>query len=91
MKDKISNIIPTIFAEIESDGCNESEKLLKYYLGCTAKQRAVVDNVLMYLCGWTMKAILCNVSSLPIMEKGEQFLKVIEIFALLCSHYKMSL
>jgi len=32
-----------------------------------------------------------NVSSLPIMEKGEQFLKVIEIFALLCSHYKMSL
>jgi hypothetical protein len=32
-----------------------------------------------------------SVSSLPIMEKGEQFLKVIEIFALLCSHYKMSL
>jgi len=60
MKDKIGNIIPTIFAEIESDGCNESEGLLKYYLRCTAKERAVVNNVLMYLCGWTFKAILCK-------------------------------
>jgi hypothetical protein len=32
-----------------------------------------------------------SVSSLPIMEKGEQFLRVIGIFALLCSHYKISL
>ena len=32
-----------------------------------------------------------NVSSLPIMEKGEQFLRVIGIFALLCSHYKICL
>jgi hypothetical protein len=31
-----------------------------------------------------------NVSSLPILEKGEQFLRVIEIFALLCSHYTNS-
>jgi hypothetical protein len=28
---------------------------------------------------------------LPIMEKDEQFLRVIGIFALLCSHYKLSL
>jgi hypothetical protein len=91
MDEKISNIIWTVFAEIENDDEDDSEELLNYYLRCTAKERAVVDNVLMYLCGWTMKAILCNVSSLPIMEKGEQFLKVIEIFALLCSHYKMSL
>jgi hypothetical protein len=32
-----------------------------------------------------------NVSSLPILEKGEQFPRVICILALLCSHYKMSL
>jgi hypothetical protein len=31
------------------------------------------------------------VSSLLIMEKREQFLRVSGIFALLCSHYKMSL
>ena len=32
MDDKIQNIIPTLFAEIESDGENESEALLDYYL-----------------------------------------------------------
>ena len=69
MKDKISNIIPTIFAEIESDGCNESEKLLEYYLNCTAKERAVVDNVLMYLCGWTFETILGK-CGIRIGEKG---------------------
>jgi hypothetical protein len=38
----------------------------------------------------TIKSLF-NVSSLPIMEKGEQFLWVIGILALLCSHYKISL
>jgi hypothetical protein len=36
-------------------------------------------------------SVLFNVSSLPILEKGEQFLRVIGIFALLCSHYKIRL
>jgi hypothetical protein len=69
MDEKISNIIPTIFIEIESDGENESEALLNYYLDCTAKERAVVDNVLMYLCGWTFETILgkCGIG---IGEKG---------------------
>jgi hypothetical protein len=58
MTDKISNIIPTIFAEMESDDENESEKLLKYYLDAAWKERAVVDNVLLYLCGWSFKTIL---------------------------------
>jgi hypothetical protein len=34
--------------------------------------------------------VLWNVSSLPILEKGEQFPRVICILALLCSHYIMS-
>src|SRR5437588_12948780 len=33
----------------------------------------------------------CIVSSLPILEKGEQFPRVICILALLCSHYKYGL
>src|SRR5215468_6353170 len=33
----------------------------------------------------------CNVSSLPILAKGEQFLRVIGILTLLCSHYKIGL
>ena len=36
MDEKIQNIIPTIYAEMESDGENESEELLEYYLHCTA-------------------------------------------------------
>jgi len=47
------------------------------------------------IAAWALRTVVgllvYSVSSLPIMEKGEQFLKVIEIFALLCSHYKMSL
>ena len=70
MNEKISNIIWTIFAEIESDDENDSERLLDYYLRCTAKERAVVDNVLMYLCGWTFETILgkCGIG---IGKKGE--------------------
>jgi hypothetical protein len=69
MEEKIDNIIPTIFAEFESDGENESEALLDYYLGCTAKERAVVDNVLMYLCGWTFETLLGK-CGIRIGEKG---------------------
>jgi hypothetical protein len=32
MNDKINNIIPTIYAEMESDGENESKRLLRYFL-----------------------------------------------------------
>ena len=70
MEEKINNLIPTIFAEIESDGENESEELLQYYLHCTAQQKAVVDNVLMYLCGWTFATLLAK-CGLRIGEKGE--------------------
>ena len=34
-------------------------------------------------------ALVPNRSSLPILEKGEQFPRVICIFALLCSHYNI--
>jgi hypothetical protein len=37
------------------------------------------------------RTCIFNVPSLPIMEKGEQFLRVSGIFALMCSHYKISL
>jgi hypothetical protein len=69
MDEKISNIIGTIFAEMESDGENESELLLDYYLRCTAKERAVVDNVLIYLCGWTFETLLGK-CGIRIGEKG---------------------
>jgi hypothetical protein len=58
MDDKINNIIPTIYVEMESDGDNESEELLHYYLRCTQQERDVVDNVLLYICGWTFETLL---------------------------------
>jgi len=70
MDEKINNLIPTIFAEMESDGDNESEKLLAYYLDCNVQERAVVDNVLMYLCGWTFETLLVK-CGLRIGAKGE--------------------
>ena len=58
MEEKIQNIIPTLYAEIEADGENESEELLAYYLNCNQQERDVVDNVLMYICGWTFETLL---------------------------------
>ena len=58
MEDKINNIIPTLMGEIESDGENESRKLLLYYMRCSRQEKTVVNNVFMYLCGWTFPTIL---------------------------------
>jgi hypothetical protein len=58
MEDQINNLIPTIMAEIESDGENESDRLLAYYLRCSTQEKAVVDNVMIYLCGWGFVTLL---------------------------------
>ena len=70
MDEKINTIIPTLFAEMESDGENESEELLNYYLECNPQERDVVDNVLMYICGWTLETLLAK-CGIRIGEKGE--------------------
>jgi hypothetical protein len=69
MDEKIQNIIPTLFAEMEADDENESEALLDYYLDCKAQERDVVDNVLMYICGWTFETLLGK-CGIRIGEKG---------------------
>lgn len=58
MENRINNIIPTLLREIESDGENESRKVLLYYMRCSRQEKTVVNNVLMYLCGWTFPTIL---------------------------------
>ena len=70
MDEKIHNIIPTLYAEMESDGENESEELLNYYLNCHQQERDVVDNVLMYICGWTFETLLGK-CGIRISEMGE--------------------
>jgi hypothetical protein len=66
MEDKINNIIPTLMGEIASDGQNESRKLLIYYMRCNRQEKAVVNNVCLYLCGWTFPTILkkCGIRSM---------------------------
>jgi len=49
MGEKINNIIPILYAEIESDGENESKALLGYYVECNSQERAVVNNIMMYI------------------------------------------
>ena len=60
MEDQINNLIPTIMSEIESDKENESDRLLAYYLRSNTQEKAVVDNVLMYLCGCTFETLLAS-------------------------------
>jgi hypothetical protein len=69
MDEKVQNIIPTLFAEIESDGENESDKLLAYYLRCNTQERDVMNNVLMYICGWTFETLLAK-CGIEIAEDG---------------------
>lgn len=70
MEEQINNIIPVLMGEIESDGENESDLLLNYYLRCNAQEKAVVNNVMIYLCGWSFETLLekCGIG---IDEKGE--------------------
>jgi hypothetical protein len=70
MEDQINNIIPTIMGEIESDGENESKYLFAYYLACNQQEKTVVNNVMIYLCGWSFETILqkCDIE---IDERGE--------------------
>jgi hypothetical protein len=73
MDDKIHNIIPTLFAEMESDGENESEELLNYFRRCNAQERDVIGNVMMYLCGWTFETLLAK-CGIKISREGEPIL-----------------
>ena len=70
MEEQINNIIPVIMAEIESNREKDSNELFNYYLRCNTQEKAVVNNVMIYLCGWSFETLLekCGIG---IDEKGE--------------------
>ena len=74
MNDKINNIIPTIYAEMESDGENESKALLGYYMECNAPEKAVINNVMIYICGWSFETLL-EKCGIEVNEEGEPILE----------------
>jgi hypothetical protein len=73
MDEKIHNIIPTLMGEIESDQENESKELLGYYMRCNSSKKTVVNNVFMYLCGWSFETIL-EKCGIRVDEEGEPLL-----------------
>ena len=54
----MDDVIPTIYTEMTTDGENESEELIDYYNRCDQRERAVINEVCMYLCGWSFETIL---------------------------------
>jgi len=52
------DVISTIETEILSDESNESMKLLAMYKDATEEERAIMDTMLVDICGWTMGSII---------------------------------
>jgi hypothetical protein len=73
MKNKINNLIPTIYAEMASDDQNDSERLLNYYMRYAKYDRAVINEVMLYLCGWSFETLL-DKSGIKIDKDGEPIL-----------------
>jgi hypothetical protein len=74
MEKKINNIIPTLMGEIESDQENEPKELFDYYLACNQIEKAVVNNFMMYLCGWSFETIL-EKCGIKVDESGEPIIE----------------
>jgi hypothetical protein len=70
MDDKVDLLIPALMQEMQSDGENESKELLRYYTGCNSQERAVINNVMIYLCGWSFETLL-EKCGLRVKENGE--------------------
>ena len=56
--------MPVLMREMDSDGENESQELFDYYVSCTKEEKAVVNHVMLYLCGWSFVTLLrmCGLS-----------------------------
>ena len=54
----MDQIIPMIFDEMGSDGEKDSEELVAYYNGVSSEQRAAMNEMCMFLCGWSLETIL---------------------------------
>jgi hypothetical protein len=54
---RMDQIIPMIFDEMGSDEENDSEELVEYYNGASLEQRAAMNEMCMFLCGWSLETI----------------------------------
>jgi hypothetical protein len=56
----MDQIISIIYEEMGSDGENDSEELAEYYNGASTEQRAAMNEMCMFLCGWSLETIFAN-------------------------------
>ena len=56
----MDQIISTIYEAMGSDGENYSEELVEYYKGASSEQRAAMNEMCMFLCGWSLETIFAN-------------------------------
>jgi hypothetical protein len=54
----VDDVIPTIYNEMAMDGENQSAELIDYYNQCDQEERTVINEVCIYLCGWSFETIL---------------------------------
>jgi hypothetical protein len=54
----MDDVIPTIYNEMTTDGENQSAELIDYYNHCDQTERTVINEVCMYLCGWSFETTL---------------------------------
>ena len=54
----MNQIIPMILMEMSSDSENKSEELVTYYNGASSEQRAAMNEMCIFLCGWSLETIL---------------------------------
>ena len=52
------DVVSAIEMEMLSDDENESLYLLDLYVKGTARERSIMDSVIVALCGWTMSTII---------------------------------
>jgi hypothetical protein len=45
-----------------------------YYMECNSQEKAVVNNIMMYLCGWTFETLL-EKCGIKVNKSGEPMLK----------------
>jgi hypothetical protein len=58
--DDFPQVLETIIREMQDDddGCRQNRKFLDWYIESDWRDRAAIDRVLAYICGWTLPTLL---------------------------------
>jgi|SRR4051794_28267895 len=57
----MDQIIGMIFDEMGSDDDNDSQGLVEYYNAASSEQREAMNEMCIYLCGWSLETIFVKI------------------------------